>query len=262
MSEHERVIDLSVEVPGTPEQVWRAIATGPGISSWFIPHDVEERAGGSVTMDFGTFGVEHADVVEWEPPHRVVFTGRGERALAYEWLVEAKDGGTCVVRLVNSGFGAGDDWDADFDGMSEGWKTFMQNLRLHLTYFAGRTAEVVQPLGMTTGPNPDAFARLCGALGVAPDLAPGSPFVTGGDGIPRLAGRVESVLAGPRARAYLLLLDDPLPGTGFVTAEGDGDHVMVSTYLYLYGDGVAGIRDAWAEAFAHRFPAPDLSGAT
>lgn len=53
MSEQpERVIDLSVEVPGTPEQVWSAIATGPGISSWFIPHEVAEHEGGKVVMDF------------------------------------------------------------------------------------------------------------------------------------------------------------------------------------------------------------------
>jgi hypothetical protein len=30
----------------------------------------------------------------------------------FEWLVEARDGGTCVVRLVTTGFGSGEDWDA------------------------------------------------------------------------------------------------------------------------------------------------------
>lgn len=29
-----RRIELDVEVPGTPEEVWHAIATGPSISSW------------------------------------------------------------------------------------------------------------------------------------------------------------------------------------------------------------------------------------
>ena len=32
-----RSIQVEVEVPGTPEEVWQAIATGPGISSWFVP---------------------------------------------------------------------------------------------------------------------------------------------------------------------------------------------------------------------------------
>ena len=34
---------FEVEVPGTPEQVWEAIATGPGISAWFMPADVDRR---------------------------------------------------------------------------------------------------------------------------------------------------------------------------------------------------------------------------
>ena len=44
-----RYVEAEVEVPGTPEEVWRAIATGPGISSWFVPTQVEERVGGKVT---------------------------------------------------------------------------------------------------------------------------------------------------------------------------------------------------------------------
>jgi hypothetical protein len=32
-----RWVQVEVEVPGTPEEVWQAIATGPGISSWFVP---------------------------------------------------------------------------------------------------------------------------------------------------------------------------------------------------------------------------------
>ena len=38
-----RSVQGEVEVPGTPEEVWKAIATGPGISSWFVPTEFEER---------------------------------------------------------------------------------------------------------------------------------------------------------------------------------------------------------------------------
>ena len=48
-----RSIQVEVEVPGTPEQVWQAIATGPGVSSWFVPTDVEEKAGGTIVSRFG-----------------------------------------------------------------------------------------------------------------------------------------------------------------------------------------------------------------
>ena len=42
-------------------------------------------------------------VAAWEPPHRIVFDkGEDRGGLALEWLIEARDGGTCVVRLVNN----------------------------------------------------------------------------------------------------------------------------------------------------------------
>ena len=44
-----RSVQVEVEVPGTPEQVWQAIATGPGVSAWFVPAEMDGRVGGSVT---------------------------------------------------------------------------------------------------------------------------------------------------------------------------------------------------------------------
>src|SRR5690349_18588721 len=143
-----RVIDLSIEVPGTPEAVWDAIATGPGISSWYVPHQVDEREGGTVTLSFGSFGEVTSRVSAWEPPRRVVFGGEGDRPLAFEWRVEAKDGGTCIVRLVASGFGEGADWDSEYDGQAQGWTIFLRNLRLHLAHFAGRHARPIIPVAM------------------------------------------------------------------------------------------------------------------
>lgn len=77
MNTTQRSIELDIEVPGTPEEVWRAIATGPGISSWYVPHVVEEREGGAATASFGD-GPEMqvpGRVVAWEPPRRIVFDG-------------------------------------------------------------------------------------------------------------------------------------------------------------------------------------------
>jgi hypothetical protein len=50
-----RSVQVEVEVPGTPEEVWQAIATGPGISSWFVPTEFEERDGKpvAVKLNFG-----------------------------------------------------------------------------------------------------------------------------------------------------------------------------------------------------------------
>jgi DNA-binding transcriptional ArsR family regulator len=46
-------LEFSVEVPGTPEQVWQAIATAKGMSAWFLPTEMEEREGGSLHFTMG-----------------------------------------------------------------------------------------------------------------------------------------------------------------------------------------------------------------
>ena len=43
-----RSVQVEVEVPGRPEEVWQAIATGPGVSPWFVP--TEARSGGTWTV--------------------------------------------------------------------------------------------------------------------------------------------------------------------------------------------------------------------
>src|SRR5919206_3180109 len=73
-----RSVQVEVEVPGTPEEVWQAIATGPGISSWFVPTEFEERDGKPVTLKFKFGpGIEpRADITAWGPPR--MFAGQGE----------------------------------------------------------------------------------------------------------------------------------------------------------------------------------------
>ncbi|MDG4788001.1 hypothetical protein O7626_19000 [Micromonospora sp. WMMD1102] len=51
MTAHEFELIHDITVPATPEQVWAAIATGPGIDSWFMGrNEVEPREGGTASM--------------------------------------------------------------------------------------------------------------------------------------------------------------------------------------------------------------------
>ena len=65
-----RSVQVEVEVPGTPEEVWQAIATGPGISSWFVPAEFEERDGKpvAVKLNFGPGMESRSAVTAWDPP--------------------------------------------------------------------------------------------------------------------------------------------------------------------------------------------------
>lgn len=235
MSDVHRSIETEVEVIGTPEQVWQAIATGPGVSSWYVPHDIGSAPDSEFTASFGP-GPEMqvaGRVSAWEPPHRVKFEGPVEgEGLAFEWTIEAKDGGTCVVRLVNSGFGEGDEWDDQYDAMVNGWAIFLANLQLHLEHFAPATAASSLPMAIWPMAADLAWVRLTDRLGVPRDAAPGDRITVAGDGAAPLSGTI----MGAHTGYYSLLIDSPAPGTGFVSTEGQGDVTAVSIWTYLYGD--------------------------
>src|ERR1700744_4214011 len=98
-----RSAQVETEVPGTPEEVWQAIATGEGISSWFVPTKIE---GDTITSQFAPGMEGEAKITAWDPPNRFAATsenmGPGAPPMATEWSVQAKAGGTCIVRVVHS----------------------------------------------------------------------------------------------------------------------------------------------------------------
>ena len=160
-------LEFSVEVPGTPEQVWQAIATARGMSAWFLPTELEEREGGSLHISMGPDMGSDGRVTGWDPPRRLVYEedwaalmGKDPDALSpltSEFLVEARSGGTCVVRVTSSGFGTGAAWEQEFwDEMGSGWLPFFDNLRLYLAHFPGQEATRLDVTASHPG-DPDAL---------------------------------------------------------------------------------------------------------
>ncbi len=256
----DRILRLEVEVPGTPDEVWQAIATGPGITSWFVPAEVAGLVGGRMELTFGPGIVEQGEVTAWEPPHRFRYDAPpgSERTLAFEWRVEAQAGGTCIVRLVNSGFGEGEDWDREDDGLANGWPLFLDNLRLYLTHFPGQRAAASIVTAGVAGRREEIWARLRGELG-ATAAAIGERVVLEPAGAPRLAGVVERM----QGEHLTLLLDDPAPGVALIAVEGQGDPSFASVFVYLFGADTEELaaRDdpRWRAWLAERFPAPDAT---
>src|SRR5262245_37552969 len=110
-----RSVQVEIEVPGTPEEVWQAIATGPGISAWFVPTEFEERDGKTVAVKVNMSpGMEsRSAVTAWEPPRKWAAHSdgwvSGMPPIAHEWSVEARGGGICIGRIVQSLFASTDD---------------------------------------------------------------------------------------------------------------------------------------------------------
>ena len=189
-----RSVQVEVEVPGTPEEVWQAIATGPGISSWFVPTAFEERDGKpvAVTLNFGP-GMESRSVVTaWDPPRRFAAQGEGwggSPPIADEWTVEARGGGICVVRVVHSLFASTDDWDNQLEGTESGWPGFFRILRIYLTHFRGQRSAIMQWMAPAAGTEAEAWDTLTAALGLK-GVSAGQRW-TAPAGVPALSGHVE-----------------------------------------------------------------------
>src|SRR3954447_22982619 len=238
-SSGRRSIQVEVEVPGTPEEVWQAIASGPGISSWFAPAEFEERDGKPValTVNVGP-GMESRSVVTaWDAPR--TFTSEGDGWLpgappiATEWSVEARAGGVCVVRVVQSLFASTDDWDDQLIGTESGWPGCFRILRLYLSHFRGQRSAMMQFMAPVAGTAAEAWATMTAALGLN-GVGAGQGWAVPA-GVPALGGVVENVSQSPPPGA-LLRLDQPGPGAAALFIMTYGGSVLATFNFYLYGD--------------------------
>jgi uncharacterized protein YndB with AHSA1/START domain len=261
-----RSVQVEIEVPGTPEEVWRAIATGPGISSWFVPAEFEERDGKpvAVKLNFGP-GMESSSVVTtWDPPRKFAAEAPGwlpgSPIIADEWSVEARGGGICVVRIVHSLFAETDDWDNQLEGTESGWPAYFRILRIYLTHFRGQRSAMMQWMAPTAGTEAEAWETLTAALGLK-GVSAGQRWTTAATApanVPALGGVVEHV--GQSPYNVLLRLDKPGPGVAALGAVNFGGQSLVTLSFYLYGDQAAGtvaretpLWEAWVQKC---FPQP------
>ena len=254
-----RFVQVEVEVPGSPEQVWQAIATGPGISSWFVPTQVEEREGGTFTADFG-MGMESSSTIsKWDPPRSFTKDGDGmdpeAPPVATEWIVEAKSGGACVVRVVHSWFASTDEWDAQWESVEQGWNVFFKILLLKLQRFPGRPCAAFDVSGMSNGSESETWAALKTPLGLTGATA--GQQMRSEAGSPTLAGKVE--ISGDGELGIMLLTSEPGPGICHLSATPFGDQTYVAIRFFLFGDTASAVvekaQPEWTTWFGERFGA-------
>jgi uncharacterized protein YndB with AHSA1/START domain len=258
-----RSVELEFDVPGTPEDVWHALATGPGISSWFVPTDIEERNGKPVAMTyhFGPGMDINAKVITCDRPRQFTQEGQGpfpgSPPIATAWTIEARSGSICTVRIVHSLFASTDEWDNQLEGAAGGWAGFLNILRLYLTHFRGQRSAIMQVATPVTSTEAEAWATLTGAMGVK-GAKVGQRWATPA-GVSPLGGVVEHLTENPYDG--LLRLDTPVPGLAAIGAQTyPGGPTTVAMNLYFYGDNAAAtvaretpVWQAWLQA---HFPMP------
>ena len=128
-----------------PREVWSAWTSSEGLASWWGPpgSNIELRIGGSYEIYFsldeeeGRRGSEGCRVLAYVPGESLSFTWNAPPHLplrsANTWVVltfTSTAGGT-NVRLVHTGFLAGDDWDDYMAYFADAWGFVLGLLRDH-----------------------------------------------------------------------------------------------------------------------------------
>lgn len=259
----EHRFEFAVEVPGTPQQVWDAIATANGLSAWMLPTDLEEGVGGSFCFHMGPDVSSEGTITGWEPPRRLEYSepdwaelmGRADgdvTPLVSEFLVEAQSGGTCVVRVVSSAFGVGADWEEEFFAdIERNWVPMFDHLRLYLTHFPGQRVTSLEVAAEVPATTDAAWSAVRQSLGVDVNGEPGQTIEERGiTGIVDLLGDERLVVR----------TTEPVPGLlAFSVWPTDGSPAGARIMLsgYLYGSDAPGYVEreqpawqAWAEGLA------------
>lgn len=247
----KRWVEMEVVVPGTPEQVWQAVATGPGYTAWFTRTEIEERIGGTILFDLGPYGSSKGEVTIWEPPFRFGYVERewseGAPPVETGITMTSRPDGKCLFRMTHSLIASTDDWDASLEGFETGWPGFFEVLRLYLTHFAGSPAASCHAMTSVEAPQLEVWKRLTEALGLAAANV-GEERTTPEP--ERLAGTVERVQQSDRERYVLLRLTAPAPGVALIGTYRMGNATNASIVLYFYGDNAAQTADAAKEKWA------------
>jgi uncharacterized protein YndB with AHSA1/START domain len=158
-----------IELPATPEQVWEAIATGPGNLRWLFPMEIEPWVGGMVSRGPSTVAV-------WDPPQH--FSSRYQNETfshGLDYFIEARDDDSTVLRTVIRWAESGtfdDGWAIWNDAADKHGEFYQHTLGQYLRYFVGCPATYVQ-VEQPDAAKADAFIVLRRALGLTEDVAAG-----------------------------------------------------------------------------------------
>jgi uncharacterized protein YndB with AHSA1/START domain len=138
-------IAKELEFDASLAQVWDAIATGHGTDSWFV---------GTVTA--------------WEPPKRISYRSAESpdgSAIAFDYLIEARDGGSTMLRIVQSGV-LDDNWEAEYDALDKGWNIYLHTIGEYLEHFDGKIPQTINAIGAHTDDEDKAWEVLMTGLGI------------------------------------------------------------------------------------------------
>ena len=146
-----RSISCEMRTTASPEHAFAAWADPERIAHWFVDRAFGDvRPGGVMTWVFEKFGYEIPyPVLEVTPPEKFVLGGETPGGPTFRLEITiAREHGETVVRLFNSGFRDGAQWDEEYQGVASGWRMSLAILKHYLEAHYGtpkRTVLVLRP---------------------------------------------------------------------------------------------------------------------
>lgn len=201
-----------MEVDADPETAWHALTDQEGLRGWFASDArTEVRPGGEWTIAHGTYEMT-SEIDEVGEGRRLRVTGppREGFAVTTDFLVESR-AGTTVVRIVESGFGPGEEWDDEIRSRVSGWTRYLENLRHYVESHPREPAACEYLYADFAGPATEAWDALAEVVVAELDgtslekhrpMTISGPVPELGDG--RVLGSVES--AGEGGMIWLQLI--------------------------------------------------------
>jgi len=123
-----RVLAIAVTVPAPRAEVWKAFSTSEGLSSWLAPNAVVDlKPGGDWMVHFPGGSSAGGTIVSFVPQQEIVIsalapekfpTVRAQRTTA-RFDLEDHGAGT-LVRLTQTGWKDGDEWDRAYEYLTAG----------------------------------------------------------------------------------------------------------------------------------------------
>ncbi|HEX6053333.1 MAG TPA: SRPBCC domain-containing protein [Gemmatimonadaceae bacterium] len=145
-----RAVVLEARLDASPAEVWHALTDAEMLADWF-PRTATAQQGVGGIVEIAWDGPSWPSTIDvWEPERHLRWAndmpagpdGQPQPRMLIDWFISSENGQT-VLRLVQSGFGPGVEWDGQIEGTEGGWKYFLWNLEQVLTRHRGRRRHLV-----------------------------------------------------------------------------------------------------------------------
>jgi uncharacterized protein YndB with AHSA1/START domain len=127
-SEPQKALIIELSVPASQQEVWKAFATSEGLSTWLTPGAVVDlRDGGEWTAHYPGGHTGGGTILGFTPEKELTLSAlapeqfpevRAQRTTArFEFISE---GSSTRVRLTQTGWKSGDEWDKAYEYLAKG----------------------------------------------------------------------------------------------------------------------------------------------